>query len=99
MGKNYEHYNGLMKLENVKIEGRTNLWSEIDCYNTDDEIYCLMENDTWGDEAGYIAIKLAEEFHYETLNNGKKVIFIPASCEICETWDDIETALRDEDII
>lgn len=63
-------------MENVKINGYTNTWSEIDNY----EIYHLMENDIYGDETCLLVVD-------EQLN------------VICETYDDIITALEDEGII
>lgn len=79
------------KLEGIKIEGRIGTWYEIDHLDYNGKTYVLFESEQFGDEAGAIVIDYTEE----RTNNGE----IPKSKEICETFDDIETALEDEGII
>ena len=67
----------------IGIQGRTNRWSAVDKREHDNITYLLFENDTYGDETAYIICTW----------DGTQWI------EICETYDDIETALSDEGIV
>lgn len=80
-----------MKLENIKIEGRIGTWYEIDHLTHNGVTYVLFESEDFGDEAGAIVIKYTDD---RTRDRE-----IPENCEICETWDGIETALEDEGIL
>lgn len=80
-----------MKLENIKIEGRIGTWYEIDHLNHSGKTYVLFESEQYGDEASAIVIDYTDE----RTKDGE----IPKSHEICETFDDIETALEDEEIL
>lgn len=67
-------------MNNLKIEGYKNLWSEISHLRLNNKRYYLMENNTWGDETCYLVI-----------DENKKVI--------CETFDNLLSALETEGII
>ena len=83
-----------------EIEGRYGTWYEIDKLEVGDDIYKLYESCDWGDEAGCIVIKVPSgPYDIKKFSNGERVYFIPEECEVCETFDDIETALEDEGIL
>lgn len=78
-------------LDNIKIEGRIGTWYEIDRLTHDGETYVLFESEDFGDETEAIVIKYTDD----RTRDGE----IPKSYEICTTYDDIETALEDEEIL
>lgn len=86
-----------------EIEGRVGTWYEIDDLQVGDDYYKLFESCVYGDEAGAIVIKVPQEKFeikdHVTRLSSEKVYFIPKECEICETFDDIKTALEDEGIL
>ena len=83
-----------------KIEGRYGTWYEIDDMKVGDDTYKLYESCDWGDETAAIVIKVpSEPYAVKKLSSGERVFVIPKECEVCETFDDIKTALEDEDII
>ena len=77
--------------DGVRIYGRIGKWHGIDfaCLSnlseTADYAIALFEHNTYGDEAGLILA------FYDRYTN--------QWVELCETWDGIEQALTDEDII
>ena len=83
-----------------EIEGRYGTWYKIDEMKVGDYIYQLYESCDWGDEAGAIVIEApGRPYNIKKLSNGEHIYFIPEECEVCETFDDIETALEDEGIL
>lgn len=77
-----------------KVKGYYNRWSVIDTYSG----YALLENNTYGDETCYLVAEIAnnvQEKEYSNKTTGEKMM-IPTIMEIiCETYDDIHTALED----
>lgn len=84
-----------MNMQGVKICGYRNLWSAIDDEVRNGTRYYLMENDTWGDETCGLIVTAPEPPHEICLKSGKTVPYIPGTCVVCETYDDITTALDD----
>lgn len=84
-----------------EIEGRYGTWYEIDEAKVGDDTYKLYESCDWGDEAGAIVIKVPRRpYAVKKLSlSDERVYVIPKECEVCETFDDIETALEDEGIL
>lgn len=79
------------ELDNIKIEGRIGTWYEIDRLTHNEETYVLFESEDFGDEAEAVIIKYTDD----RTRDGE----IPKNYEICTTYDDIETALEDEEIL
>ncbi len=70
--------------ESVQISGYRGRWSEFDSYIVHDGTeYVILEHDTCGDENCYIVCRV----------DGDDLVFV------CETRDDILTALKDCEII
>lgn len=80
-----------------RVKGYTNRWSVIDTYRG----YALLENCTYGDETCYLVVKLEQQ--PVTLPYKKKdgtFVNLPTIFEVvCETYDGIETALKDEGLV
>lgn len=69
----------------IRIKGYKGKWSAVDSYTAADGAeYVLLENDYWGDETCYLVCRITSEMELEF---------------ICETFDDIETALKDCEVI
>lgn len=81
----------MTKLEHVKVEGYYNTWYQIDDLTHADKTYLLLENEKWGDETSALVVIATEK---RTAKNE-----IPKEYIVCETFDDIETALEDEEIL
>lgn len=73
---------------NYNVEGYSDQWSLINTYDH----YGLLENNTWGDETCYLVVDLDQKI----VTDGDCPTILEV---ICETFDDIVTALEDEDII
>lgn len=69
--------------QGVTIHGYYNTWSAFEKAKVGDKTYYIMENDEWGDETCLLVCTFEDD--------DVQVI--------CETFDDIETALKDEDIV
>lgn len=69
--------------QGVIIPDYTDTWSAFEKAKVGDKIYYIMENDYWGDETCLLVCTFEDD--------DVQVI--------CETFDDIETALSDEEII
>ena len=84
-----------------EIEGRYGTWYEIDEMKNRDDTYKLYESCDWGDEAGAIVIKVPSVPYVikKCSMSDERVYVIPKECEVCETFDDIESALEDEGIL
>jgi hypothetical protein len=83
--------------KDYKVEGYTNRWSVIDTYHG----FALLENNTYGDETCYLVVKEdanVEEKTY-TKRNGEKITLPTIMETVCETYDDLITALEDECLI
>lgn len=81
-----------------KVKGYYNRWYVIDTYKD----WALLENCTWGDETCYLVVRKDEEIQdreYTNMNTNKKVILPTIMEVVCETFDDIVTALEDEGIL
>lgn len=86
--------NTLKDNKRIYIENHTGFWSVIDDYKG----YVLLEHNTYGDETNYYVAK-ANNFYYR--ESKKFNTFIPyfKECDVYETYDDIETALNDYELI
>lgn len=84
-----------MEFQSIKIEGYRNLWSAFDTEERDGSRFYIMENDTYGDETCYLVITEPDEPKTVSLKSGGSVMYVPESCVVCETYDDITTALDD----
>jgi hypothetical protein len=87
----------IQRNKDYKVEGYTNRWSVIDTYHG----FALLENNTYGDETCYLVVKedaKVEEKTY-TKRNGEKITLPTIMETVCETYDDLETALEDECLI
>lgn len=83
-----------------KVKGYTNRWSVIDKYKE----WALLENCTWGDETCYLVVRrdapVMRKHSTDTTWSGKMVGYYDEIQEVvCETYDDIVTALEDEGIL
>lgn len=83
-----------------KVRGYRNKWSVIDEY----EEWALLENATWGDETCYLVVRkdapIKRKFSSDKDFSGIMVGYYDEIEEVvCETYDDIITALEDEGII
>ena len=89
----------------IKVEGRYGIWYIIDACLNGDEIYTLLESEQYGDETALLLVKLPKTNNsYITRedHNGNvitKTYYLRSKFEIAETYDDIVTALIDEDLI
>lgn len=83
-----------------EIEGRYFTWYEIDRTHVGKDTYVLFESCEYGDEAGAILVQLPNTpLEIKRLSTGELVYVIPEDCEVCETFNDIESALEDEGIL
>ena len=80
-----------MKLENIKIEERIGTWYDIDHLTHNGVTYVLFESEIWGGDAPAVVIKYTDD----RTRKGE----IPKDCEICETFDSIDIALEDAEIL
>lgn len=83
-----------------KVKGYYNKWSVIDTYQE----WALLENCTYGDETCYLVVRkdvpVIRKHSTDTTFSGKMVGYYDEIQEVvCETYDDIITALEDEGII
>ena len=95
----------ITKKTSIKVEDRYGSWGIIDACAAGSHIYALLENEQYGDEALLLLVKLP------TLNNSyivkedrygnviSKKYYLQSKFEIAETYEDIVTALIDEDLI
>lgn len=77
-------------LENVKLEGWEGTWYEIDRMTVNGKIYVLFESEDFGDETNLVVSRLGAQN-----DDGE----IPKEYQVCETWDDLETALEENDLL
>ena len=92
-----------------RIKDRIGTWSIIVSYFDKDNKrwFLLMESCQYGDEAGCVVVYFYAEKaegvimkHYVHKKIGGRLVFMPEfQYELCETWDDIKTALEDEGIL
>lgn len=79
-----------------KVTGYYNRWSIIDTYDK----YALLENEIYGDETCLLVVEKDKYEMRKYKNKTGEVFELPTFTEvICETFDDIETALCDAGII
>ena len=75
----------ISKYQHIKVNGYRDKWSAFDSYTTaDGEEYIILKNDRCGDEAYYIVCRITSEFGLDL---------------VCRTYDDIETALTNCEVI
>jgi hypothetical protein len=89
-----------MKIEmnnEYRVNGYTNRWSVIDEYHG----YALLENNTYGDETCYLVVKQYAKVEDKTYTkrNGEKITLPTIMETVCETYDDLHTALEDACLI
>ena len=87
------------ELEDIKIEGYYDLWYEIDRKTVKGKTYILFENQEYGDETSHVVCILPKKFEKKTLKSGKEVDLITKDYVVCDTDDNIDTALQDEGVI
>ena len=88
--------NVLKEAKAIKVKGYVGAWAVIDDMNG----YVLLEHNTYGDETCYLVAKAKDYINKAFVKKatGEKVI-LPYIEEAYETYDDIETALEDYDLI
>lgn len=74
---------------NYKVKGYNNLWSVIDSYKG----YCLLENNTWGDETCYLVVEEDVELIEKSYTKltGEKVLRFEIQKVCDEIFDDFRT--------
>lgn len=77
-------------LENVKLEDYEGTWYEIDRKIVNGKIYVLFESEDFGDETTLVVFRLGAQN-----SDGE----IPKEYLICETFDDLETALEENNLL
>ena len=77
-------------LENVKLEDYEGTWYEIDRKIVNGKIYVLFESEDFGDETNLVVFRLGAQN-----SDGE----IPKEYRVCETSDDLETALEENDLL
>ena len=84
-----------------KLKDYYNTWSIIDQKTVNGVDYGLLENNTYGDETCYVVVDLstAKDKKYHKKSTDEDVIIPTFDNIVCETFDDIETALIDEGIL
>ena len=91
------------EIKEYRVRGYKNRWYVIDTSRDylRGENYVLLENCTWGDGTFWLVAKLennVEEVEYNTKSGGK--ITLPTiQSVVCETYDLLDWALRDEGIL
>lgn len=81
--------------QRIKIEGHIGYWSVIDDFRG----YVLLEHNTYGDETCYFVAKANKCFFDESVKYQNSFIPCFKDYDVYETYDDIETALNDYDLI
>lgn len=80
-----------------KVKGYSNRWYVVDRYRD----YVLLENCTWGDETFWLVAPTknnVQDVEYNTKSGGK--ITLPTIQNVlCETYDLLDWALRDEGVL
>ena len=69
--------------QKIKIKGYKNTWSAFDSAEIDDIEYLIFKNDQLGNKTCYLVCRV----------DGEALVLI------CETFDDIITALEDAEVI
>ena len=96
-----ENYGKYTDETEFRVDGYTNRWGIIDSKKVDDIEYFLLENNYWGDETCYLVVDSSKviDKNYTNKSSGEKITLPTFTEVVCETFDDIETALTDEGII
>ena len=87
------------------LEGRIGLWTIIDAAVVRANVYVLLEHNTYGDETSLVLAKIPSKpkwlvlYERDWVTKMKEVFYFPSEYERGTTYDDIVTALFDEDII
>lgn len=87
----------LKAVKRIIIENHYGSWSVIDDFKG----YVLLEHNTYGDETNYFIAK-ANKFTYKNYKNKEGVVMMLPTfneSDVYETYDDIETALNDYELI
>ena len=89
-----------------KVEGRMGKWTIIDAARVGNDICVLLEHNTYGDETAFLLAQLPRaevqwiaDHEDEWQEDRKGILRFEAKYELAETYDDIVTALIDEDLI
>ena len=89
-----------------KVEGRVGKWSILDAARVGNDICVLLEHNTYGDETALLLMQLPKAEVKWIIDNEegwkaerKGILHFGSKYEIAETYDDIVTALIDEDLI
>lgn len=87
----------MKNLKEYKVKGYRNKWYVIDKYRD----YVLLENCSLGDMTCWLVAKITDNVQDEEYNtkSGGKIILPTIQSVICETYDLLDWALRDEGIL
>lgn len=93
----YDYVKCLKQERKIIVNGYYGSWSIIDDYKG----YVLLEHNTYGDETCYLIVQADKVYWDNQRIKDGKLISIPSfwSSDVYETYDDIETALNDYDLI
>lgn len=89
----------------IKVEGRYGTWGVVDAYLTGNGLYALLESEQYGDETASLLVKLPKSRNLYLVEEDScgnvvdKIYYLRQRFEVSETYDDIVTALIDEDLI
>lgn len=86
------------KRAEYKVKGYFNRWGVVDTYKG----YALLENNSHGDETCYLVVDTSSsniQKRLYRLMDGSTVELPTFMSVVCETYDDLITALADEGII
>jgi hypothetical protein len=77
-----------------KVNGYSNRWSVIDILGD----YALLENCTYGDDACYLVVRRSVKITdktYHSIKTGEPIVLPCIHEVVCDTYDDLQTALED----
>lgn len=92
---NHKGDKNMVKNNTYKTSGHFGLWSIIDFKRINDKVYCLLENNSLGDETPCVVVDGSEVKIIK-----RKIGAVPEfQKEICETYDGLLFALNENEII
>ena len=89
----------------IKVEERFGTWGVISAYLTGNGLYALLESEDYGDETAFLLVKLPKFRNLYLVRKDSsgnfidEIYYLRQKLVISETYDDIITALIDEDLI
>lgn len=70
----------ISKYQNIRVNGHIGKWSAFDSYAAaDGSEYIILESDKWGDSSCFLICRVTSDYELEF---------------ICDTYEDIESALE-----